>query len=78
MEEIFSDTHVQHREMLQKIRHPKAGIINQIGIPMKFSQTKSEIRSPPPLLGEHTDEVLRTLLGYNAQRISELHAKGVV
>jgi crotonobetainyl-CoA:carnitine CoA-transferase CaiB-like acyl-CoA transferase len=78
MEEIFTDPQVLHRQMLVKLQHPKAGPINQIGIPMKFSQTKPEIKTPPPLLGEHTDEILRTLLAYDSKRISELHAKGVV
>ncbi len=78
MEEIFTDPQVLHRQMLVKLQHPKAGPINQIGIPMKFSETKPEIRTPPPLLGEHTDEILRTLLAYDSKRISELRAKGVV
>lgn len=78
MEEVFSDPHVLHRQMLVKIQHPKAGEISQIGIPMKFSETRPEIRSPPPLIGEHTDTILSTLLGYNAQRIAELRAKGVI
>ncbi len=78
MEEIFSDPQVLHREMLVKVQHPKAGTINQIGVPMKFSEAKLDIRLPPPLLGEHTDNVLSSLLGYDAQRISELRAKGVI
>jgi crotonobetainyl-CoA:carnitine CoA-transferase CaiB-like acyl-CoA transferase len=76
--EIFSDPQVQHRQMRVKIIHSKAGEICQIGIPMKFSDTKPEIRNPPPLLGEHTDEVLHTLLGYAPKRIVELHEKGIV
>ncbi len=78
MEEIFSDPQVLHRQMLVKVQHPKAGEINQIGIPMKFSETRPEIKSPPPLLGEHTEEILRGLLGYDKQRIAELHAQGVI
>ncbi len=78
MEEIFSDPQVLHREMLVKVQHPKAGTINQIGVPMKFSEAKLDIGLPPPLLGEHTDNVLSSLLGYDAQRIGELRAKGVI
>ena len=78
MQEIFADPHIKNREMLAKIQHPKAGMISQVGIPMRFSRTALDIKSPPPLLGEHTDEILHTLLGYDAHRISELHAKGVV
>ena len=76
--DVFSDPQVLHREMMVKIMHPRAGEISQIGIPMKFSQTKTEIRTPPPLLGEHTEEILHTLLGYETQRILELHERGII
>ncbi len=76
--EIFADPQVQRREMRVKINHPKAGEIDQIGIPMKFSDTTPEIRDPPPLLGQHTDEILRTLLGYDSHRVEELHEKRIV
>jgi crotonobetainyl-CoA:carnitine CoA-transferase CaiB-like acyl-CoA transferase len=78
MADIFSDPQVLHRQMLARITHPKAGEITQIGIPMKFSNTKPEIRQPPPLLGEQTDEILKTLLGYHPRRIAELHERHVV
>lgn len=78
MEEIFSDPQVLQRQMLVKIQHPKAGEISQIGIPMKFSDTRPEIRSPPPVLGEHTAEILSKMLGYDKQRIAELREKGIV
>lgn len=78
MEELFSDPQVLHRQMLIETHHPRAGKIYQIGIPMKFSQTKPEIRLPPPVLGEHTDEILGKLLGYDVKRIAELRAQGVV
>ncbi len=76
--EIFSDPQIKQREMQVNITHPKAGKVGQIGIPMKFSETAPEIRDPPPLLGQHTDEILRTLLGYDSHRIAELHEKRIV
>jgi crotonobetainyl-CoA:carnitine CoA-transferase CaiB-like acyl-CoA transferase len=76
--EVFSDPQVLFREMLVKITHPKAGEISQIGIPMKFSETKPRIETPPPLLGEHTDEILSKLLGYDRQRISALHERAII
>ena len=76
--EIFSDPQIQHSKMQVKITHSKAGEIGQIGVPMKFSETRTEIRDPPPLLGQHTDEILRTLLGYNSRLIAELHEKRIV
>lgn len=78
MQEIFSDLQILQRDMLVRLRHPIAGEISQIGIPMKFSATNPEIRSPPPSLGEHVDEVLGDLLGYDAKRIAELRSQGVV
>lgn len=78
MEEVFSDPDVLQREMLVHMDHPRAGKISQIGIPMKFSETSADIRSPPPLLGEHVDEVLGSLLGYDARRIAELRSQGIV
>jgi len=49
IEEVFSDPQVLHRRMLVEIDHPTEGKIKQIGIPIKFSETPGEIRTPPPL-----------------------------
>ena len=78
MHEIFSDPQILMRQMLAKIRHPKAGEISQIGIPMKFSDTPAEIREPPPLLGQQTEEILTTLLRLDRRRIAELNEKHVI
>jgi crotonobetainyl-CoA:carnitine CoA-transferase CaiB-like acyl-CoA transferase len=78
LDEIFSDPQVLHRQMLVKVQHPKAGQISQIGVPMKFTETDPKIRSPPPLLGEHADDILSTLLGYDERQIAELKSKGII
>jgi formyl-CoA transferase/CoA:oxalate CoA-transferase len=78
LQELFSDPQVLHRNMLTRIKHSAAGEISQIGIPMKFSDTNPDIRSAPPLLGEHVNEVLGKLLGYDEKRIAELKNEGVV
>jgi formyl-CoA transferase/CoA:oxalate CoA-transferase len=78
MSEVFSDPQALFRGMFVKITHPTAGEISQIGIPMKFSETKPTIEKPPPLLGEHTDEILGTLLGYDKQRISALRERAII
>ena len=78
MRDLFSDEQVLLRQMLVKVAHPKLGEINQIGIPMKFSDTAPQIREAPPLIGQQTDEVLRNILNYDAGRITELHEKRVI
>jgi len=76
--EVFSNPQVLHRNMLVRIQHPKAGEISQIGIPMIFSDTSPEIRTPPPILGQHVEEVLGKLLGYDGKRIAELRNQGAI
>ena len=78
MSDIFSDPHVLHRQMLLEVEHPKAGKVKQIGFPIKLSEMPCAIRLPPPLLGEHTEEVLKELLGYTDEQIARLRAEGVI
>jgi crotonobetainyl-CoA:carnitine CoA-transferase CaiB-like acyl-CoA transferase len=58
------------------MEHPSFGEIKQVGIPIKLSETPGELVSPPPLLGQHTYEILQDL-GYNDEEIHELYEKGV-
>jgi crotonobetainyl-CoA:carnitine CoA-transferase CaiB-like acyl-CoA transferase len=57
--QVFADPHTQAREMCVEVEHPVEGTIRALGIPVKLSDTPGAIRRPAPLLGEHTDEVLR-------------------
>jgi crotonobetainyl-CoA:carnitine CoA-transferase CaiB-like acyl-CoA transferase len=75
--ETFSDPHVLHRNMLVEVSHPKAGRIRQIGVPIKFSETPGEVRTPAPEMGEHTEEILKGL-GYNQKSIERLRKEGVI
>eukprot|EP01137_Pigoraptor_chileana_P014969 Opistho-2@70279 len=76
--QAHNDPQVLHREMVREIEHPTAGSIKVAGIPVKYSETKPTIRRPPPLLGQHTDEVLASVTGYDAARIAHLHKAGAV
>lgn len=78
MDAVFRDPQVLHREMLVEIDHPSAGRIKMVGLPVKYSDTEAAIRRPPPRLGEHTDEILSELLGYDGPKRQELRAKGVI
>ena len=67
------------RGMLQKVPHPSGGgPITLVANPVKMEGTEDAPISPPPLLGEHTDEVLRDLLGYEASTLAALRASGVI
>jgi len=78
LEEVFRDPQIRERNMLVEIKHPKAGKIKQIGIPIKFSQINLDVQSSPPLLGQHTEDVLKNLLNMSSQEINRLKEKGVI
>jgi crotonobetainyl-CoA:carnitine CoA-transferase CaiB-like acyl-CoA transferase len=65
------------RGMDVTVRHPVLGPIRQVGLPIKLSATPGSVRTAPPLLGEHTDEIL-TELGFDAAAVADLRARGVV
>lgn len=69
---------VQDREMVVEVNHPKAGKIKLTGIPVKLSDTPGRVENPPPILGEHNDEVLSNILGYSKEEINNLKENGVV
>jgi crotonobetainyl-CoA:carnitine CoA-transferase CaiB-like acyl-CoA transferase len=77
VDKIFSDPQVLHREMMQELDHTKAGKIRVTGIPVKLSDTPGKVATPPPVLGEHTKEILADL-GYSTQEAETLHQEKVV
>ena len=78
LEEVFSSPQVHALKMLQEVEHPEAGTLKVTGIPVSYSETPGEIKYPPPLLGEQTEEILSHYLGYSIQEIDELREQGVV
>jgi formyl-CoA transferase len=64
LNQVFSMPQVEAREMLIHMKHPTIGDLPLVGSPLKFSDTPVEYRLPPPRLGEHTEQVLKELLGY--------------
>ncbi|KAL2007777.1 hypothetical protein VTN00DRAFT_7759 [Thermoascus crustaceus] len=70
--------HTIARGMVKEIVHPVCGPIKILNTPVKYSNADPSIRSPPPLLGQHTDEVLRERLGLSDERIKELKKGGVL
>jgi crotonobetainyl-CoA:carnitine CoA-transferase CaiB-like acyl-CoA transferase len=77
VDEVYADPQVLQREMIQEIAHPTlgAGVVRLPGFPVTLSQTPASLRRHPPLLGEHTDEVL-TELGYAQAEIEVLVSTG--
>ena len=75
--DVANDPQTRAREMVVELQHPTAGPLKMTGIPLKFSRTPGTVRTPPPTLGEHTDEVLRAL-GYSEEAITRLRASGAL
>ncbi|HWP47740.1 MAG TPA: CaiB/BaiF CoA-transferase family protein [Candidatus Limnocylindrales bacterium] len=78
LDEVFRDPQVNHLKMVQEVMHPRMGKVKLIRNPVTFSETPASIDLPPPLLGEHTEEILEQLLGYHPEQIQELKRKGVI
>jgi crotonobetainyl-CoA:carnitine CoA-transferase CaiB-like acyl-CoA transferase len=76
-DEVVTDPQVLHNHLLETMVHPRAGELRVVGNPIVFSETPAAIRYPPPLLGQHTEEVLREL-GYSAEEIVRLREEGVI
>jgi crotonobetainyl-CoA:carnitine CoA-transferase CaiB-like acyl-CoA transferase len=74
----LADPHTEARNMVETVEHPTIGALKMLGIPFKFSDTECSVRMPPPLLGQHTDEVLEKELGLDAQSIAKLRAEKVL
>ena len=78
MAHLFADPQLRHRGMVADVPHPTIGSVRLTGIPIKFSETPGTVRRHPPLLGEHTDEVLREVLGWSAEQVEALERRGAV
>src|SRR5216684_360842 len=70
--EALDDPHTAARAMIETVEHPSIGALRMLGIPFKFSDTACSVRRPPPLLGEHTDEILAGELGLDEKAIAQL------
>jgi crotonobetainyl-CoA:carnitine CoA-transferase CaiB-like acyl-CoA transferase len=66
------------RGALVETAHPRAGKVRMVGAPVRLSETPGSVRTPAPMLGEHTDLVLRDLLGLDAPAIAALRASGAI
>jgi crotonobetainyl-CoA:carnitine CoA-transferase CaiB-like acyl-CoA transferase len=78
IDQVFAAPQVLHRNMLVEVDHPTAGKVRMAGIPVKFSATPASVRLPPPLLGEHSSEVLESWLGLSQAQTEELKRKNII
>jgi formyl-CoA transferase len=76
--QVFADPQTQARQMVMEADHPTAGRVRMTGFPYKFSATPAELHAPPPMLGQHTEEILTTLLNYSSEDVSALRDKGAI
>ena len=76
--DVFNHPQATVRNFKVEIEHPTAGMINLPGFPYKMSQTPAKIHRPPPLLGEHTEEVLIERLGYTSEKVAQLKEQKVI
>ncbi len=78
LEQVFADPHVQAREMVVEMVHGSGETVKVIANPVKLSATPPSYRSAPPVLGEHTEDVLASVLKMSASDIAALREKGIL
>ena len=75
--QTVNDPQIAHNQMVQEVEHASVGALKTHGLPIKLHTTPGEVRSAPPILGQHTEHVLAEL-GYTADEIAALAAAGAI
>jgi len=76
--EVCESEHLRARGMFVNVKHPKAGAVTAMGVPIRLRSTPGAAQAPAPLLGQHTDEILTGLLRIPRPKVEKLRAAGVV
>lgn len=76
--QLLEGEQLRARDMVLSIPHPTAGLLRLVGTPIRFGGAPGSIDLPPPLLGEHSDEILGKLLGYSSHEIADLRRDGII
>lgn len=78
VDRVLADPQVKHRQMVVELRHPRLGSIPTLGTPLKVDGQPGLEITPPPRLGQHTEELLRAVPGYPPERLAALREAGVI
>jgi len=78
VKDLCEDPHIAHRNMLVEIDQPGAGKMKIVGSPIKLSETPGEVYAPAPLLGEHSEWVLKDILQYSSEEIESLKREQII
>jgi crotonobetainyl-CoA:carnitine CoA-transferase CaiB-like acyl-CoA transferase len=78
IDQVFDNPQVRHRGMLLELDHPTAGKVPSVANPIRLSESEVIYDKAPPLLGQHTEQVLSDLLALDKKRISELKTAGTI
>ena len=78
MDEVFENPQVQHRKMKIQLEHPRCGTLSMTGDPIKLTPQSDGAPMPPPLLGQHTREVLEALAGLSEEELDALKEKKII
>lgn len=78
VDKVIHDPQVNSRNMIVETQHPVAGPVKMAGVPVKLSETPGSVETPAPLLGQHTEEILKELLGFDAAKVADLKARKVL
>ncbi|MFQ5830019.1 MAG: CaiB/BaiF CoA transferase family protein, partial [Candidatus Methylomirabilia bacterium] len=78
IDQVVNHLQVKAREMIVERMHPVAGEVKTVGVPVKLSETPGSVLEPAPLLGQHTDQVLREYLGMEEAEIAALRQTGAI
>jgi benzylsuccinate CoA-transferase BbsF subunit len=76
--DIAENPHLNERRYFVELDHPEVGVQKHCGMPWKMSATPCEVKAPAPVMGQHTEEVLTTILGYSRDDVTRLRAAGAL
>jgi crotonobetainyl-CoA:carnitine CoA-transferase CaiB-like acyl-CoA transferase len=76
--QVYNDPQIKHRKLVKTVPHPLSGTMSVVGNPLNFSETPIEYNRAPPMLGQHTEEILRELLGLDEAAIHRLAEQKVI